>query len=59
MRTLDGNFSKKTSLWSRLLRDVRLLARLGKQALGYAVTGGRVRRKYRAKQARGEVFWLD
>ena len=59
MRTIDGKFTTSTSIWSRVWRDARLLVRLGKQIIQYWTVGFRIRRSYRKKEARGEVFWLD
>jgi len=43
------------SLW----RDVRLLQRIASMVVQYWVQGGRLRREYRRREARGEVLWLD
>ncbi len=59
MRTLDGKFTTSTSIWSRMWRDIRLLARLGTQIIQYWTEGTRIRRSYRKKDAKGEVHWLD
>jgi hypothetical protein len=40
-------------------RDVRLLVQIVRMIFGYVVAGGRVRRRYRALEARGETLWLD
>jgi hypothetical protein len=40
-------------------RDLALLRRLAAMVWQYAVAGGRLRREYRRKEARGEVFWVD
>ena len=58
-RTLDGMYTTRGSLWSRLMRNVRLLLRIGTQMFDYFVTGARIRREYRRRKARGEVYWLD
>ena len=58
-RTLDGMFTKSGSLWSRSVRNVRLLMRIVAQMIDYFTKGTRVRRSYRAKESRGEVHWLD
>ena len=44
---------------SRLRRDVALLWRIAGMVIQYAFAGGRLRREYRRKEARGEVYWLD
>ncbi|MDH3675867.1 MAG: hypothetical protein OES12_10260 [Anaerolineae bacterium] len=59
MRTIDEQFSRDTSFWQRLMRDLRLLSRIFQMLYAYLVLGGSVRRKYRAKAARGEIFWVD
>jgi hypothetical protein len=53
MRTLD---SARTS---GLRRDVALLWRIATMLFQYCVDGGRLRREYRRREARGEVFWVD
>lgn len=50
MRTLDG---------STRLSDLRLLRRLLGMLWQYLTVGGRLRREYRRKEARGEVYWVD
>jgi hypothetical protein len=40
-------------------RDVALLRRIVGMVLQYAFAGGRLRREYRRREARGEVLWLD
>ena len=42
-----------------LLRDLRRLLRLARIFHVYWTAGGRVRRAYRAAQARGDTLWLD
>jgi hypothetical protein len=59
MRTIDGHLITETSLWQRLKRNGRLLLRMGQMLFAYFVVGNRIRRVYRAKEARGEVFWVD
>ncbi len=59
MRTIDKQFTSKTSLWQRLWRDGRLLMRMGRMLIAYIWIGGRIRRAYRAKAARAEIYWLD
>lgn len=58
-RTLDGMFTTSGSVWSRLARNVRLFLRIAAQLIDYSVNGTRIRRSYRAKEARGDVYWLD
>ena len=50
MRTLDGGAR---------LSDLRLLRRLVAMFWQYLTVGGRLRREYRRKEARGEVYWVD
>ncbi len=59
MRTIDGQLVKGTSFWAQLWRDVRLLWRIAQMLYAYLVRGHRTRQAYRAKEARGEVFWVD
>jgi hypothetical protein len=59
MRTIDDPVSPVFSRSSQLVRDGRVIARLGKLLIAYALTGGRVRRRYRHKQRRGEIFFVD
>jgi len=59
LRTIDDQFSKETSFWQQLLRDFRLLKRIGKMVIAYFTEGRRIRRLYRQKQAQGEIFWVD
>jgi len=44
---------------SGLRRDLALLWRIAAMVWQYAVAGRRLRREYRRKEARGEVFWVD
>jgi hypothetical protein len=53
MRTLESTQS------FGLRRDLVLLQRIGLMLFQYLVAGGRLRREYRRKEARGETFWLD
>jgi hypothetical protein len=50
MRTLDG---------SGRLSDLRLLRKLCAMLWQYLTVGGRLRREYRLRESRGEVFWVD
>ena len=54
MRTLPAAQST-----SGFRRDLALLRRIAGMLLQYLFAGGRLRREYRRKQARGEVYWLD
>jgi hypothetical protein len=53
MRTLQSAPS------SGFRRDVVLLQRIAVMLFQYLVAGGRMRREYRRKEARGETFWVD
>ena len=44
---------------SGLLSDLRLLRRMAAMLYQYWIVGGRLRREYRRREARGEVFWVD
>lgn len=59
MRTIDNQFVQHETWWSRTARDLRLLARLAMMTIDYFIAGRRVRREYRAREARGEVYWVD
>jgi hypothetical protein len=54
MHTLDGGGG--TAGWSR---DLALLWRIAAMIWQYCVPGGRLRRAYRRKEARGETYWVD
>jgi hypothetical protein len=54
MRTL--HLSRHERPWRR---DLRLLVQIASMLFGYLVAGGRLRRRYRALEARGETFWVD
>lgn len=59
MRTIDEQIIKGSSFWPRLTRDVRLLLRIAQMLYAYLVIGRTIRRTYRDKEARGEIFWVD
>jgi len=42
-----------------LRRDLALLWRIAGMVFQYVVPGGHLRREYRRKTARGEVYWVD
>jgi hypothetical protein len=44
---------------ARVARDLRVLRRIARLLVGYFVTGALVRRRYRRKELRGEVFLVD
>jgi hypothetical protein len=60
MRTIHSNQNPDDySLWARARRDVALLRRMAFMIYGYQTLGRRVRRIYREKEARGEIFYVD
>jgi hypothetical protein len=54
MRTLDT-----APRQSPRRRDLSLLFHMAGMLLGYWLVGGRMRRRYRKKEARGETFFVD
>ena len=54
MRTLDPSRPERT--WRD---DLELVLRIAGMLVGYFVAGGRLRRRYRTLEARGETFWVD
>jgi hypothetical protein len=54
MRTLTS-----TGATGSLKRDLVLLWQIGAMIVDYWLAGGRLRREYRRREARGEVLWLD
>jgi len=60
MRTIQSNQNPDDySLWARVRRDVSLLRRMAFMIYGYLTLGRRVRRVYREKEVRGEIFYVD
>ena len=59
MRTIDERFTRDSSFFQRLSRDVKLLWRIGQMLFAYLVAGRRIRQRYRLKEARGEIYWVD
>jgi hypothetical protein len=53
MRTLESAPA------SSFRRDLALARRIAVMLFQYLVQGGRLRREYRRREARGEVFWVD
>jgi hypothetical protein len=53
VRTLDAETQVG---WKR---DLALLRRLTSMLIQYCFAGGRLRREYRRKEARGEIYWVD
>jgi hypothetical protein len=58
MRTIEGAGAAE-SRPAQVARDLRLLGRLLRLVLAYFLSGALVRRRYRQKQRRGEVFFVD
>jgi hypothetical protein len=54
MHTLDPARGERP--WRR---DLKLLFQMAGMLFGYFWVGGRLRRRYRALEARGETFWVD
>ena len=59
MRTLDEQNTRSFSLWARARRNVKLLLRIGRMVKGYFTTGATIRRSYREKERRGEIYYVD
>jgi len=54
MRTLDPAHPT-----ARLARDLALLWRIAGMLVQYLVGGARIRREYRRREAKGEMYWVD
>ena len=59
MRTIDEQNSRSFSLRARLMRDLKLLLRIASMAKSYFTTGAAIRRSYREKERRGEIYFVD
>lgn len=59
MRTLDEQNTRSFSFSARAARNAKLLLRLAKMVKGYFTTGASIRRSYREKERRGEVYYVD
>jgi hypothetical protein len=59
MRTLDEQSSRTFSLWARAVRDFKLLLRIVSMVKSYFTTGAAIRRRYREKERRGEIYYVD
>ena len=59
MRTLDEQNSRTFSLRARIVRDLKLLWRIASMAKAYFRTGAAIRRSYREKERRGEIYYVD
>ena len=58
MRTIDDT-GAGGSRWAQVMRDLRVLRRILSLVWAYFGSGALVRRRYRQKQRRGEVFFVD
>lgn len=59
MRTIDNKATAEASWLERTTQNLWLLRRMAGMVLAYVVAGGRIRRRYEAKAARGEILWVD
>ncbi len=59
MRTLDEQNTQSFSLFARAWRNLKLLWRIASMAADYFRTGGAIRRSYREKERRGEIYYVD
>ncbi len=59
MRTIDQNSVSNVSFLAALARNGRLLLRLASMVLDYWTVGTRVRRSYRDRESKGDMYWLD
>lgn len=59
MRTLDEQNTQSFSLTSRAKRNAKLLLRLARMVKAYFTTGASIRRDYREKERRGEIYYVD
>ena len=59
MRTLDEQNTRSFSLRARAARNGKLLLRLARMVKAYFTTGAAIRRDYREKERRGEIYYLD
>lgn len=58
MRTIEDGMIAR-SRRARVARDLRVLRRMVRLLWAYFVAGALVRRRYRQKERRGEVFFVD
>lgn len=59
MRTLDEQAAARGSILLRSQRDLGLLWRILGMIVLYFTAGARIRRAYRAREAAGEIYWVD
>jgi len=58
VRTIEDGMIAR-SRRARVARDLRVLRRMVRLLWAYFVAGALVRRRYRQKERRGEVFFVD
>ena len=58
MRTIEDAVTAE-SRRARVARDLRVLRRMFRLLRGYFLAGAPVRRRYREKERRAEVFFVD
>jgi len=59
MRTLDDQNTRCFSWWARARRNAKLLLRLASMVKAYFTTGAAIRRHYRDRERRGEIYYVD
>lgn len=59
MRTLDEQNTQSFSLTARAKRNAKLLLRLVRMVKAYFTTGASIRRNYRDRERRGEIYFVD
>ena len=58
MRTIEDGVVVESRV-AQIARDLRVFRRLKRHVGGYFVSGALVRRRYRQKQRRGGMFFVD
>ena len=59
MRTIDQNSVSNVRFLAAMARNGRLLLRLASMVLDCWTVGRRVRRSYRDRESKGDMYWLD
>lgn len=59
VRTLDEQNTQSFSPLARTKRNAKLLLRLARMVKAYLTTGASIRRRYREKERRGEIYYVD
>ncbi len=59
MRTLDAQKAQSFSPGARAARDIKLLLRLAVMLTSYFTKGALIRREYRKRERRGEIYYLE